>query len=343
MLGPRLIPRPTYASTDSRAEDGVEDLLRSAVASEGQIGRAVLHHLSAPGKRVRSRLAMASGQAVGAPEAPTRSLAAACELIHEASLVHDDVQDQDDRRRGQPTVWARYGIETAISVGDLMINQSFGLLLEAPTDDARRCALARLLSRAVQDTVAGQGREEFRARDTGLSTAEYFSFAAAKTGNLLALPVTGALVLAKAGTRQREAANEVMMAAGTAYQVQDDLMDLHGLKTRKRPGADLIAGKMTYPIILFRDGLGAERRAEFVAFMASDEARADERAVERWRLQILASPAMDAARETILTLRRRAEHASQALPRALQQVVLAVVHKTTNLFGSEPSIQAKAD
>ena len=182
----------------------------------GPVAEAAIYHLDNGGGRARARMAldaasgMASGRCCGA-------CAGAVELLHNASLVHDDLQESDATRRGRPAVWRRFDAGLAICAGDLMISAAFACLAEHP-DPAKAITAAH---QAVATTARGQACD-LRARPATI--ADYRVLAAEKTGPLLALPVR--LALFGGGTSGDDDAVQAGHALAIAYQVLDDLNDL---------------------------------------------------------------------------------------------------------------------
>lgn len=185
---------------------------------------AVRYHLAEGGQRVRSRLALHACDALGLTSSDAVRLAAAAELLHNASLVHDDVQDQEQMRRGRPAVWVAFGKDVAICVGDLLLSAAYGCLV----DFSRPAALPDLL-RCVHERTAQVIRgqcAELAGRDRPVtSLAAYEQIVAGKSSALLSLPLELAFIAAGQAVwcpRIWEAAR----AFGVGYQMIDDLDDV---------------------------------------------------------------------------------------------------------------------
>jgi geranylgeranyl diphosphate synthase, type I len=213
------------------------------------LGTIAVEHLATGGKRLRARLALAALEAVGAPRSRGVGWAAACELLHNATLIHDDVQDGDRTRRGKPTVWARHGEAQAINAGDLLLMLPFLALERVDADAGVRARLVRLLAECAAWVARGQAAELAVDPAEPLDWPQYRQVVARKTGALFQLPVEGAALLAG---RSPAAAREVgleFQRLGVLFQLQDDLLDLYGDKGREQPGSDLREGKVTALII----------------------------------------------------------------------------------------------
>ena len=192
---------------------------------------AAVYHLQSGGRRIRARLALHAGTALGLSTDNSVTLAAVAELLHNASLVHDDVQDRDQYRRGVKTVWYAFGDNVAICAGDLLLSAAYGALgdfIEA--DEARLLpSLLRLVQARTTAAIGGQCADlAFNSDQDAVSAHDisaYKKIAIAKSGALLSLPLE--LVLLGAGqpgfTEQAKLACE---GFAIAYQIADDLLDV---------------------------------------------------------------------------------------------------------------------
>jgi farnesyl diphosphate synthase/geranylgeranyl diphosphate synthase type II len=241
----------------------VEAVLRQAAEERRGKGpdrlvEAIAYALLGGGKRLRPALVLASAEALGG-ETGDASLAmrfaAALEMVHTYSLVHDDLpcMDDDDLRRGRPTVHRAYDEATAVLVGDALQSMAFQHLLAGP--DGRAASLAGLLARGAYLMVEGQARD-LDAETRALGEAEVQALMAAKTGALIAVAVEGGAI---AATGSDQGLGAVGLKLGLAFQIADDLLDLTGSTNDlgKRAGKDAAAGKATLPALL---GVEAARR-----------------------------------------------------------------------------------
>ena len=152
----------------------------------GALSQAARHHLSSQGKRTRSKLLFAATPNTHNSKALVHA-AAAVELIHEASIVHDDIQDQTERRRGMPTVWRQYGANAALLLGDHLVAAAFRAVAEAEQIDSIKGPLVRALSQSVSRAASGQHLQLTNATQ-GEFKAFYNDVAVNKTG-AIALPL----------------------------------------------------------------------------------------------------------------------------------------------------------
>jgi geranylgeranyl pyrophosphate synthase len=215
----------------------VEVLLRESVVSHGAtLGADAAATLEAGGKRLRPMLVLLCA----GPEGSTTAVraAAAIELVHMATLVHDDVLDDAPLRRGLPTVAATSGRGRAVATGDLLFSRAFALLGEA--GDARSVALLADASVALARGELAQRRDAF---DLGVGEERYLSRCRLKTARLFEC----ACLLG----RDDEALREFGADVGLAFQLLDDVLDVSGPpeRTGKARGTDLLDGTVTLPLI----------------------------------------------------------------------------------------------
>ena len=221
---------PTPPSLASGTVDDVESrmkMLAIRVSEAGQtetIDDAVRHHLEAGGRRFRANLALSVATALRLQVDDRVCLASACELLHNASLVHDDLQDGDRRRRGREAVWSLFGQDTAINVGDLLISAAYAALAGVSVT-TRVPALVSLLHTRVAEAIYGQSADLSLNRADLADFETYETVAAGKSGALLALPLELPLVYA-GHSAFAPLAKSAAKAFAIGYQIVDDLADL---------------------------------------------------------------------------------------------------------------------
>ena len=185
---------------------------------------AVAQHLKAGGSRLRSRLCLNASLRLGLAEEDAVCLASTCELLHNASLVQDDLMDRAPMRRGQTSAWAFFGQETAVLAGDLMLSAAYASLV-AFSDACRIPELIRLVHSRTSEVILGQASEKASEHKAIRTMTEYEILARGKSSSLLALPLE--LPLTASGLHHYlEAAQEIASAFSIAYQIADDLEDV---------------------------------------------------------------------------------------------------------------------
>lgn len=232
----------------ARGLDLVERQL-AAVTSvyPGRLGEACVATLAAGGKRLRPLLTLMCARRDRDLDERVRCGAAAVELLHMASLVHDDVLDRAALRRGQPTVACEYGPEMAVSVGNFLYAQAFVLVVATGEEPA-----VRLLSDTAVGLSEGEVLQRADAHRPGVSRGDYKRRCELKTAALFAAACRLGAALSGADERAVAAVDEYGRLIGLAFQVFDDILDVCGDETRtgKQVGTDVRDGTITLPVIL---------------------------------------------------------------------------------------------
>jgi len=239
----------------------IDRMLRVPPGLEARVYSAMRYSALAPGKRLRPLLVLASARLFGVARRSALQVAAAIEMVHAYSLIHDDLpaMDNSDLRRGRPTCHKAFDDATAVLAGDGLLTMAFEALShpDAHGDPAVRCELVAALAAASGGAgmVGGQMIDliaETQALDIGMITR----LQRMKTGALIAFSCEAGAILAKAPHELRVALRGYAHDLGLAFQIADDLLDVEGstAETGKPVGADAAAGKATFVSIL-----GAER------------------------------------------------------------------------------------
>ncbi len=259
----------------ARASSLVAPALDDAVERlDPSLREPVRHHLAGGGKHVRAALVLLSAAACAGDERDALPGAVAVELVHNYSLLHDDVIDRDRERRHRPTVWARYGDGVAIVAGDALAALALQLLLE--TSAPPRVEAARRLTRANQQMISGQSADMVFESRTRVGVAECVAMERGKTGALISGACAVGAVLGGADDRTADALGDYGEHLGIAFQAVDDLLGVWGdpAVTGKPVGADLVARKKTLPVAVAFD-LGGEAADELSAVLAPASASVD--------------------------------------------------------------------
>jgi farnesyl diphosphate synthase len=249
---------PAALARAARMTDiALEKLLVVPPDLEARVYEAMRYSALAPGKRLRPFLVLASAQLFGVARRCALQVAAAVEMVHAYSMIHDDLpaMDNSDLRRGRPTCHKEYDEATAVLAGDGLLTAAFEVLADPDThgDPAVRCELVAALAAAAgaAGMVGGQMIDliaEHQTLDIGAITR----LQRMKTGALIAFSCEGGAILAKAPHELRTALRGYAHDLGLAYQIADDLLDVEGsaAETGKPVGADVAAGKATFVSIL---------------------------------------------------------------------------------------------
>ena len=268
------------AFTDALAEDAravtetLNRLLSTEDSAESRLTEAMRYATLNGGKRVRPFLVMTSARLFNVAESCALRVAAAVEMVHCYSLVHDDLpaMDDDELRRGQPTCHVRFDEATAILAGDALLTKAFQVLADPDThsDPAVRSDLVAKLAHAAGDEgmVAGQ-MLDLMAEDATLGMSEVTRLQRLKTGMLIGFACESGAILGKAPEAARHALRAYVHDLGLAFQIVDDLLDVEGdeKEVGKKTGKDQAAGKATFVALLGRDR--ARAQADMLAGQAA--------------------------------------------------------------------------
>jgi octaprenyl-diphosphate synthase len=214
--------------------------------------------LNGSGKHLRPTLVALAANTVGKANDAHVKAAVIIEMVHLATLVHDDVMDEAEIRRGQLTLAANWGNEIAVLFGDCLFAQALKLAASFPTPE-----VCRAVALATNTVCSGEILQTQHRRKFQVSRYEYFRVIEMKTAELFTLSCDLAALLSEAKAEQRAALRHFGAAFGTAYQIYDDCVDLFGTETAagKSLGTDLAKGKLTWPVLLAWERANATDRA----------------------------------------------------------------------------------
>ena len=232
----------------------IGEVVGAATPAGSELPAMLDYHLDTGGKRLRALLPLWVAEALGTDPERLVPFGAACEVLHNATLVHDDLQDGDRQRRGWDTVWVRHGEPRAINLGDAMFYYAVLLTARLDVSDSVRQGVARRLLVESLRVIDGQDRE-FLMRERSLSgarlpdEAEYTAMVEGKTSGLFALPMAGAAALCGADQAVVDGLTEAARHLGVLFQIQDDVLDLYGDKGRGLRGSDIAEGKRSVLVV----------------------------------------------------------------------------------------------
>lgn len=280
----------------------VDALIAQRMQSPVAVIPALADHLiNAGGKRLRPLLTVAASRAAGGRDEDALKLAAAVEFIHTATLLHDDVVDASQLRRGQTAAHLIWGAPPAVLVGDFLFARAFELMVETG-----RMRALEILARASRVIAEGEVLQMSRAHDLDLDQATYLDIITAKTAALFAAAAEAGAVSAGASDARAHALHDYGHNLGLAFQLTDDALDYSGATETlgKNAGDDFREGKATLPLILAAERAPASDRAFLERSVGRREQTPDD--FRRARELILACGALDA------TLSLAADYAARA-------------------------------
>ncbi|MGI8820776.1 MAG: polyprenyl synthetase family protein [Chthoniobacterales bacterium] len=246
-------------------------LAEQAAEFDSAIEGYVSYAIGGRGKRLRPMVALLSGGATGGITSAHVELAVILELIHIATLVHDDIMDDADRRRGQPTVNARWGNALSVLLGDCLFAQALNL-----STNFEKSEVSRSIARAARDVCSGEIVQTQRRFDLHLAIDEYRRIVEMKTGSLFAAAAELGAVLNEVEPNVVRALRSYGMKIGTAYQIYDDCVDVAGDESvvGKTLGTDLRKGKLTLPVLLLLRAAPLALREQYSQMIVDGQAEA---------------------------------------------------------------------
>jgi octaprenyl-diphosphate synthase len=233
-------------------------LIQQAEGFDPNIVPYAQYALNCNGKHLRPTLVALAGSSIGKVGDAHVTAAVIIEMVHLATLVHDDVMDEAEIRRGQLTIAANWGNEIAVLFGDCLFAQAVKLAAGFPTPE-----VCRAVATATNTVCTGEILQTQQRRKFQISRREYFRVIEMKTAELFTLSCDLAAFLGDASAEKRAALRQFGAAFGTAYQVYDDCVDLFGTEAEagKSLGTDLAKGKLTWPVLLAWERANAVARA----------------------------------------------------------------------------------
>jgi len=259
---------PAFAEAASFIEATLDALLPKPAGPEARLLEAMRYATIGGGKRLRAFLVLQSGRLFGVDRRVLGRVAAAVECLHAYSLVHDDLpaMDNDDMRRGKPTLHKAFDEATAILAGDALLTLAFGLIAspEAHGDPFVRCELvARLAAAAGHHGMVGGQMMDLSMEGGRPALPEITRLAHMKTAALFTFCCESGAIMGKASASARQALTAYGQELGLAYQIADDLLDLEGnlAETGKQVGKDETRGKATSVSVLGRERARAQAEA----------------------------------------------------------------------------------
>jgi len=237
--------------------------------------RAMLHYPEAGGKRMRPLMAILVAEAVGNRGDQALPFGCALEIIHNFTLVHDDVIDQDPVRRGKPAVHIAYDMPTAIIAGDALFARAYEILADTEVDGERLRRLLRRVSDTVFLVAEGQQMDVDNEGRSEVSREEYLDMVEKKTAVLFACAAEGGAVIGGGSEEQISAMKEYARLLGIGFQIWDDVLGIKGdaKKTGKPVGSDIRNGKRTLIVVDALERLeGDARRDAFLETLGNEKA-----------------------------------------------------------------------
>ncbi len=263
--------------------------------------------LNGQGKQLRPALVALTANALGKVSEAHVTVAVIIEMVHLATLVHDDVMDEAEIRRGRLTLAANWGNEIAVLFGDCLFAQALELAASFPTPE-----VCRAVARATNTVCAGEILQTQHRRDFQFTREKYFKVLEMKTAELFALSCGLSACLSGTAPETRVALRQFGLVFGTAYQVYDDCIDLFGSEAvaGKSLGTDLAKGKLTLPVLLLWERADAADRARLQKLVRGWQAGSLKRIGELLTKYETLSPSLEIIHQYL----EKARHILRVLP-----------------------------
>lgn len=237
---------------------------------EPEIRSMASYCLETSGKRLRPSLVFISGwQGDGVVTDALVRAAGVVEMVHLATLVHDDIMDAADLRRNRRTAAREFGPDAAVLLGDALFAQALSIAAQFPTTE-----VCRIVAESTRQVCSGEIMQTLRRRDTEITRAQYYRIIDLKTAELFRASCLLGAKLAGYPAEFVTAANDFGRHLGIAYQIYDDLVDFLGDEQRigKTLGTDLASGKLTLPLMLLLERVPADERAQIISALHGGQA-----------------------------------------------------------------------
>jgi len=258
-----------------RVQDCVNTSLKSDIALLNATNRSLQEH---SGKMLRPMLALLCGGACGKLNEDTVRFAASAELMHNATLLHDDVVDHSGERRGHPTVFSMLGGSPAVLIGDYWLVRCMQTILSAAHDSER---VLRVFSGTLSDLAEGELLQMEKASSCDTTREDYLRIIYNKTGSLFETAAVSAAISVHASDQARTAVGSYARNLGIAFQIKDDILDYEADEATvgKPVGIDLMEQKITQPLLCALENVPVARAEEIrrkVALISDSPSQAEE-------------------------------------------------------------------
>lgn len=318
--------REIFAPIESDLKN-VEVVLRDYARAEfGPLAEVIETTIGSGGKRIRPALVLLSARFHSVDQENLYRLSVAVELLHVATLIHDDLLDNSSMRRGTPTISSRWDEKATVLAGDFMLAKSAKISAQVGNFE-----VMSIFADAVMAICEGEIRQDFNSHSKSTNRTDYYDRIHAKTASLFAACTESAAVLSKAPDVERRALRDYGYNLGMAFQIADDVLDFVGTEREvgKPVGSDLRQGVVTLPTIYFYEQ-DVRREALTPIFSHNGHSPEDLDRVIEW---IRTSPSIQAAHAEARQFADKAQLALQVLPNqlyrnALWQLANYVVERT---------------
>lgn len=235
------------------------------------------------GKRLRPSLGLLVCEALGGDPNPILPFSAAIEIFHNFTLVHDDIEDEDEFRRNQPCVYKKFGLAHGINIGDFMLVKVYRALMHkhsAGISPKIRMKLFELMTETLEHTHIGQALDINARENKNFAIPEYFRLVTEKTGYCLAAPMAAAAIVTRSSTSIIRGLTDYAKAIGPLFQIRDDMIDLTEGKGRKVIGSDIREGKRSFLVAYVTEKCTEKERGKLYRILDAPRHKTTDNEVE---------------------------------------------------------------
>ncbi|MGB4595016.1 MAG: polyprenyl synthetase family protein [Anaerolineaceae bacterium] len=264
-------PRPSYRQLQEKFEEYLRDTILDETQNHPLLQEMISYHfgwlkpLQTAGKRLRPMIALLSAELISEDFSKAFPAASALEILHNYTLIHDDIVDNSDLRHGQVTLWKKYGIAHAINTGDYL--SSLALVFISNARIGRPDLLYSIFLKSATDVIEGQHEDIRFESEATISQQAYFDMISQKTASLFSAAMKLGAISVGANHTVINLLGEVGYQFGIAYQIYDDYIGVWGdpKDTGKPAGIDLMKRKKSYPVLI-----GIQKDPEFAALLSTN-------------------------------------------------------------------------
>lgn len=239
----------------------LESFLNKFTEGENSLcGQMIRYHFQTGGKRIRGLIPLLVYEAFEKSPLEAIPLGAAIEMIHNATLVHDDLQDGDQLRRGVPTVWRKFSQPQAINCGDVMFQLVYELFLKV--SHQKLVELIEQTTQSIKKIIEGQAQEFVIREEVYPKLSRYFEVTRGKTAELFRLAVVLPLSFTSASPELQKICAAFAEEFGIFFQIQDDFLDLYGKKGRHKTASDIAEGKTSFFVAYLNENGSEEDKSK---------------------------------------------------------------------------------
>lgn len=285
---------------------------------------AAWYHFNTGGKRLRPVLAIMTCESLDGDVNKALPFAAACELMHNWLLVHDDIEDGDMVRRNMETVWKKYGLAHGVNIGDFMSEKVYELVLKSRELGVDNETVIRLINCIVETgvkTAEGQTRDMNLRNNNNPSEGEYMETIEGKTAYYLMMPIVGGAIIAGRDDEFVDRIKEFGLKVGPAFQITDDLLDLTQGKGRRETGCDIKEGKRTLMVVHCSSKCTAAERKRLFQILNKPRKRTSSNDIQAVKELFLKYGSIEHARERANRLVGEAKELTQNVPKGFGKIL----------------------